>query len=248
MTTSLQTPIPPPPPISVPVYSLATQTISDVSGAGLGTRNAEQEISHTRSSMNIVTFATPVSVKPRLYMISLYHGTKTKDTFFESKHGILQLLDKRQKDLVPLLGKRSGYEEDYDKEEVCQKAGFPWGMIRVHSDTDALFANIDGDTKKKKDGINSSTGTTKGSDMGSSASAGIRVFDGTKVLPRCQSYIAVKMIDTMEGGDHVLALCEVMGVGEWNDETGSVVYVQDVEPKDEESALYTGYLRKEGFL
>jgi len=79
--------------------------------------------------MNIVTFATPVSINPKLYMISLYHGTKTKDTFFQSKHGILQLLDKRQKDLVPLLGKRSGYDyeegQGYDKEKECDGAGFP---------------------------------------------------------------------------------------------------------------------------
>jgi flavin reductase (DIM6/NTAB) family NADH-FMN oxidoreductase RutF len=123
MASSFKTPIPSPPPVSVPVYSLTTST------TGSSTSAAPESSSSSTSSMNIVTFATPVSINPKLYMISLYHGTKTKDTFFQSKHGILQLLDKRQKDLVPLLGKRSGYDyeegQGYDKEKECDGAGFP---------------------------------------------------------------------------------------------------------------------------
>jgi len=59
-------------------------------------------------------------------MISLYYDTLTKDSFCEAKEGVLQLLTPQQKELVPILGKRSGYESGYSKEEACHKAGFPW--------------------------------------------------------------------------------------------------------------------------
>ena len=59
-------------------------------------------------------------------MVSLYYNTKTKDSFDNAKMGVLQLLAPSQKNLVPVLGKRSGYEEGYDKSAACAKEGFPW--------------------------------------------------------------------------------------------------------------------------
>ena len=191
-------------------------------------------------SMNIVTFATLVSVQPKLYMISLYHGTKTRDSFFKNQHGILQLLDKRQKNLVPLLGKRSGYEEGYQKHAACRDGGYSWGTVRVPVHSSHLFAteDLDNDDANGKD----------------ATCDRIRHFDGIRVLPKCQSYIAVKLIQTMEAGDHEMALCEVVGVGEWDDSRECVVNVSVGEDgsgtaaKDETHVLYTGYLRKEGIL
>lgn len=195
-------------------------------------------------NMNIVTFATPVSIQPKLYMISLYRNTRTKDTFFESKYGILQLLDRGQKDLVPLLGKRSGYEDGYDKGEACRGVGFPWGVVQSSN----LFAKIEGISEgdnvedEDEDGVEVEDGNDNLKDIHKS-------FDGMSVLPRCQSYIAVKMMNTMEGGDHELALCEVLGVGEWDEQQQCVVCANGVtEPKNEESVLYTGYLRSEGII
>ncbi len=188
-------------------------------------------------SMNIVTFATLVSVQPKLYMISLYRGTKTRDSFFENQHGILQLLDKRQKNLVPLLGKRSGYEEGYKKHVVCRDESYTWVTVRVPAHSSQLFAN-----KELDDANCNANGKDETSDR-------IRHFDGIRVLPKCQSYIAVKLIQTMEAGDHDMALCEVVGVGEWDDSRECVVNVSSgTAAKDETHVLYTGYLRKEGII
>lgn len=82
--------------------------------------------------MNIVTFVSPVSVSaPKLWMISFFHNTMTKDAFLASKYGILQLLRPQQKVLIDPLGKHSGYDDDdddddgkYSKQEQCSKLGY----------------------------------------------------------------------------------------------------------------------------
>lgn len=77
--------------------------------------------------MNIVTFATAVNVSPpKLWLLSLYHDTLTKDAFLESGRGVLQLLQPAQKDLVNILGKRTGYDPEYNKQEECKRCGFSW--------------------------------------------------------------------------------------------------------------------------
>eukprot|EP00977_Amphora_coffeiformis_P012367 scaffold3058_cov177-Amphora_coffeaeformis.AAC.4 len=126
-------PIPPLPPLSLPVWSLA---------APIGTTTRDNVSSST--SMNIVTFTSAVSVaEPKYWMISLYYDTLTKDSFCESKEGVLQLLTPQQRELVPILGKRSGYEGGYSKEEACYKVGIPWVESREflgepHSGTPVL--------------------------------------------------------------------------------------------------------------
>jgi len=68
-------PIPPPPSMSMPVWSLACPTIDA----------AEQ-----KTSMNIMTFCTPISVSPKLWALSLYDNTLTKDSALASKRATLQ--------------------------------------------------------------------------------------------------------------------------------------------------------------
>jgi len=168
----------------------------------------------------------PDMILADLMKISFYHGTMTKDAFFSKKYGILQLLDKDQKDLVRILGKRSGYEAGYDKQRESERVGYAWTEINTIA-ANSLFANgLDDDEARN-------------------------TFDGMKVLPRCQSYLKLKMINTMEGGDHELALCQVLGVGQWDARLNCAVDVQDyvkIEPKDEQDVLYTGYLRQEGVI
>lgn len=132
--------------------------------------------------------------------------------------------------LVPLLGKRSGYEEGYDKEKECSRAGFPWINVQC---TKLFSKDISGHDDSERNSLKESHS----------------YFDGMKVLPRCQSYIALKMIDSIEGGDHELALCEIIGVGAWDKEGGGVLLSDGAaDPKDETSVLYTGALRKEGVI
>eukprot|EP00523_Entomoneis_sp_CCMP467_P003806 CAMPEP_0168764308 /NCGR_PEP_ID=MMETSP0724-20121128/24807_1 /TAXON_ID=265536 /ORGANISM="Amphiprora sp., Strain CCMP467" /LENGTH=162 /DNA_ID=CAMNT_0008813529 /DNA_START=83 /DNA_END=568 /DNA_ORIENTATION=+ len=77
----------------MPVWSLAVPAATN-----------DDEISK-ETSMNIVTFATPVSVDPSQFILSLYHGTRTKDMMLKQRHGVLQLLCPQHKHLVAALGK-----------------------------------------------------------------------------------------------------------------------------------------------
>jgi len=221
--------IPPPPPISMPVWSLSSP-LSKVPREG--------------TSMNIVTFATPVSVAPpKLWTISLYRNTLTREAFFSSGIGILQLLNPSQKSLVPLLGKRSGYEEGYYKREECQKVGFTWiagNGCNLLTKTDAT-ATLDDD-----DGESSATA------MPSIISQEDRsALESMELLPGCAAYLLVKLLPrpAIDAGDHEIAVCEVLGTGIWDDKAKQVVLLETPsEPLDETSALYTSLLRKEGII
>lgn len=125
-----------PPSLSVPVWSLASPY-----------NNINDSNNDSATSMNIVTFATPVSVAPpKLWAVSLYTNTLTRDAFLESKLGVLQLLTPAMTDVVPLLGKRSGKEAGYSKREACQSVGYPWirgggRLDRGEDDEDKLLLN-----------------------------------------------------------------------------------------------------------
>mmetsp|Transcript_17463 Transcript_17463/g.26514 ORF Transcript_17463/g.26514 Transcript_17463/m.26514 type:complete len:214 (-) Transcript_17463:176-817(-) len=95
-----------PPLLDVPTYSLAT-------------KDGE------RTGMNILTYATPVSVQPdRIWSIGLYKGTVAHEQFSKTGKGVLQMLKPQHAKLVKLLGGSSG--RDVDKREECAKLGFPW--------------------------------------------------------------------------------------------------------------------------
>jgi flavin reductase (DIM6/NTAB) family NADH-FMN oxidoreductase RutF len=175
--------------------------------------------------MNIVTFATPVSVdpnQPKLWVVSLYHGTLTKDSFFQSGCGVLQLLTPRLKGLVDVLGKHSGYRAPtrddspfYDKREESAKRGHPW--------------------------VESGPWMRVGNAMGPA-----------DLIPRCASYVFLKHLGKqLDAGDHVVVLCKVLATGRWDEDKGAIVDAeinQPPVPQDQRSALYTGQLREEGLL
>ena len=99
------TPAPPPPPpyasLSVPVYSLATAPTSPA-GDSAGV-----------ASMNITTYACPVTIKPsRRMAVALYTHTATARNMLATGRGVLQVLRKRHAPLVELLGKRSAHDCD----------------------------------------------------------------------------------------------------------------------------------------
>ena len=96
-----------PPLLDVPVYSLATVSENGETG------------------MNILTYATPVSISPdRLWTIGLYKGTVAHENFVARRRGVLQLLTNKHVPLVRCLGGTSG--RDVDKSQVCADFGFPW--------------------------------------------------------------------------------------------------------------------------
>jgi len=96
-----------PPLLDVPTYSLAT----------IGTDG--------RTSMNILTYASPVGVSPqRMWAISLYDGTLSHENFRRTGKGVLQMLQPEHSVLVKLFGGCSG--RDVDKKSESAKYGFPW--------------------------------------------------------------------------------------------------------------------------
>lgn len=107
------TPIPPL--IDVPTYSLSTRG---------------KDPSH--DTMNILTYASPVSVKPdRMWSISLFKGTLSYENFMRERRGILQLLTPGHADnmgrLIRVLGGASG--NDADKRSECEKLGYAWNEL-----------------------------------------------------------------------------------------------------------------------
>lgn len=97
-----------PPLLDVPTYSLAT----------VNPNNDE-------TGMNILTYASPVSIKPdRIWALGLFKGTVAHENMEKSKEGVLQLLTPHHAPVVRLLGGTSGRE--VDKRVECGKLGFPW--------------------------------------------------------------------------------------------------------------------------
>lgn len=96
-----------PPLLDVPIYSLATLNKD-------GSTN-----------MNIMTYATPVSVQPsRVWSLGVYRETLTEENLLRKPTGVLQLLTNDHMSLVAILGGNSG--RDLNKKEACAKAGFDW--------------------------------------------------------------------------------------------------------------------------
>jgi flavin reductase (DIM6/NTAB) family NADH-FMN oxidoreductase RutF len=96
-----------PPLIDVPTYSLATRGDDGKTG------------------MNILTYATPVSISPdRIWSLGLYKGTVSHENFSKRGEGVLQLLSPKHAKVVKLLGGSSG--RDVDKKSECCKLGMSW--------------------------------------------------------------------------------------------------------------------------
>jgi flavin reductase (DIM6/NTAB) family NADH-FMN oxidoreductase RutF len=84
----------------LPIYSLATYDGDKV-------------------NMNICTYVSAVSMKPKRYMVAVYHNTQSLDNILKSKTAVLQLLGKQHISLVNVLGKKSG--QRYDKQAYLIK-------------------------------------------------------------------------------------------------------------------------------
>lgn len=96
-----------PPLIDVPTYSMATLNED-------GSTN-----------MNILTYATPVSVRPdRVWSLGLYKETLSYRNFVRTKSCVLQLLTEEHVPLIKLLGGSSG--KDVDKRAECATLGVNW--------------------------------------------------------------------------------------------------------------------------
>lgn len=105
-----------PPLLNGPVFSLATRTTT-----------ADDSNAPT-SNMNIVTYASPVSIRPkRLWTVGLYKETLSYQNFKKAGKGVLQLLTQDHIPIIRILGGSSG--GDVDKQDECYKLGFKWKEI-----------------------------------------------------------------------------------------------------------------------
>lgn len=103
-----------PPPLNSPVFSLATL---DSTG---------------RTNMNILTYASPVGISPRRWVISLFRKTETHANFLRRRTGVLQLLSPCHGPLTYSLGGCSS--RDVDKAQCCHANGFEWQQHEGHEE------------------------------------------------------------------------------------------------------------------
>jgi flavin reductase (DIM6/NTAB) family NADH-FMN oxidoreductase RutF len=79
--------------IDLPVYSLSVRCDED-------------------ENMNIATYVSAISLKPKKMIVSIYKNTKTLILAERNPHFIIQLLSEEQINLVRLLGKNSGFKKN----------------------------------------------------------------------------------------------------------------------------------------
>ena len=221
-STTLTTDVPPL--VDVPVWSMAT--LNDDGGSGDGDENPK-----ATTNMNLLTYATPVSIRPsRLYALGLYKETKSRDNFLREKTCVLQLLsayNEKHIECVRLLGGTSG--KDVSKEEE---------LASVHGIDLQELASNDGND----DDIDNS-----GSGGGAEQQQRL-----PKVLPGCVRYLQLSMVGDgvtdYDGGEssHDVVICKVDKM--WT--SSSLGF--DEEQKSENSAgsdyLSTGRLRELGLI
>jgi len=89
-------------------------------------------------NMNIITYATAVSMKPKRYLCAIYKNTKTLENVIASNHFVLQIMASHQYPLVKLLGQQSGKETDKLK-KIGPQALINWNGFEVLKDALALM-------------------------------------------------------------------------------------------------------------
>lgn len=164
-----------PPLLDVPVFSLST-----LGGDG-------ESPSAGKSTMNILTYASPVSIKPRrIWSIGLYKGTMSHENFVREKRGVLQMLRPEHAycrgagasgetgELIRVLGGSSGL--DVDKRNICAGLGYKWEKLPQDEE--------------------------EGGDL-----------EWPDVLPSCVYYLKLKLVGNLiDCGSHEVALCEVVSM------------------------------------
>jgi flavin reductase (DIM6/NTAB) family NADH-FMN oxidoreductase RutF len=79
--------------VNLPVYSISSKT-------------------GDTGNMQIITYASQISMKPKRFVCGIYYNTKTLQNVLDSNEFVLQLLADTQYRLVDLLGKKSGHQID----------------------------------------------------------------------------------------------------------------------------------------
>jgi flavin reductase (DIM6/NTAB) family NADH-FMN oxidoreductase RutF len=106
--------------INAPVYSLATEN-------------------HGAVNMNICTYVTAISMKPKQYVVGVYDGTRTLQNILQTERAVLQLLSKTQINVVRNLGNKSGLK--FNKDAWLRKKNLlaNWNGFEVLKDAAACL-------------------------------------------------------------------------------------------------------------
>jgi flavin reductase (DIM6/NTAB) family NADH-FMN oxidoreductase RutF len=82
-------------------------------------------------NMNICTYVSAVSMKPKRYAVAVYKGTKSLENIAKNGQAVLQLMASNQYPIVRVLGQKSGLK--YDKEKYLRKKDLleSWGSHHV---------------------------------------------------------------------------------------------------------------------
>ena len=90
-------------------------------------------------NMNICTYVTAVSMKPKIYAIAIDYNTLTYKNVKNSNVFTLQLLSKNQIELVKKFGKKSGHKFNKDKFLRDKKLLTKWNNFEILHGTSALI-------------------------------------------------------------------------------------------------------------
>ncbi len=78
-------------------------------------------------------------MKPKRYMVAIYHGTKTLELVKENPHIVLQLLSQKQYGLVNQLGKQSGHRVNKIMRLQKRKLLSAWNGFKILQDAVAVI-------------------------------------------------------------------------------------------------------------
>jgi len=118
-------------------------------------------------NMNIITYASAVSMKPKRFICAVYKNTKTLENVRSNGQFVLQILSDNQFALVRLLGKQTGNK--INKIERLNKRNL------------------------------------------------LSEWNGFSILKEALAVMEMKIINEIDGGDHVCFLCDVVAYKNIND-------------------------------
>jgi flavin reductase (DIM6/NTAB) family NADH-FMN oxidoreductase RutF len=90
-------------------------------------------------NMNICTYTSAVSMKPKQLMVAIYNDTKTLEIVNNSTTFVLQLLAAKQYRMVDLLGKKSGKNIDKISRLEKRELMAEWNGYKILKDALALI-------------------------------------------------------------------------------------------------------------
>jgi len=219
-----------PPLVDMPVWSMSTLNDDggDCDGNGDGEENenntnAKTHLSSKTTNMNVLTYATPVSIRPnRLYALGLYKETKSRDNFLREKTCILQLLsasNDKHIECVRLLGGTSG--------KVVRKEDELASVYGIELQTLASDDDGDDDDDENQERL-------------------------PKVLPGCVRYLQLSMVGDgvtdYDGGEssHDVVICKVDKM--WTSSASDSGEHKSDDNNNDRNCLSTGRLRELGLI